>query len=134
MSQLTGLSAPIISLARTCASIRAASGGNYSATGDQIIGRIDLRYLGTEPGPGRRYEPTMIRRGARSPAASVGALNDYLMRDLGYRTPLTYRPNNYAEHAGAARELRATNHRMGQQPLADTSRRSGGMRCVKTRE
>jgi carboxypeptidase C (cathepsin A) len=28
--------------------------------------------------------------------AFAGALNDYLFRDLGYKTPLSYRPNNYA--------------------------------------
>ena len=60
----------------------------------QIIGRIDSRYLGTESdaaGEGTSYDP----QAASISGAFVGALNDYLFRDLGYKTPLTYRPNNY---------------------------------------
>ena len=61
----------------------------------QIIGRIDSRYLGTEAdnvGEGTDYDP----QGSAITGAFVGALNDYLFRDLGYQTPLVYRPNNYA--------------------------------------
>ncbi|MEO7240853.1 MAG: peptidase S10 [Sphingomicrobium sp.] len=61
----------------------------------QIIGRIDSRYLGTEAdnaGAGTSYDP----QASSISGAFVGALNDYLLRDLGYQTPLTYRPNNYA--------------------------------------
>jgi carboxypeptidase C (cathepsin A) len=61
----------------------------------QIIGRIDSRYLGTEAdaaGGGTTYDP----QASSITGAFVGAANDYLLRDLGYRTPLTYRPNNYA--------------------------------------
>ena len=61
----------------------------------QIIGRIDSRYVGTEAdnaGAGTSYDP----QASAITGAFVGALNDYLYRDLGYNTPLTYRPNNYA--------------------------------------
>ena len=60
----------------------------------QIIGRIDSRFVGTEPdaaGEGADYDP----QASAITGAFVGALNDYLFRDLGYKTPLTYRPNNY---------------------------------------
>jgi carboxypeptidase C (cathepsin A) len=61
----------------------------------EIIGRIDSRYVGTEPdniGDSADYDP----QGSAITGAFVGALNDYLFRDLGYKTPLIYRPNNYA--------------------------------------
>jgi carboxypeptidase C (cathepsin A) len=61
----------------------------------QVIGRIDSRYIGTESdaaGESPSYDP----QASSITGAFVGALNDYLLRDLGYKTPLTYRPNNYA--------------------------------------
>ncbi|MCA1653281.1 MAG: peptidase S10 [Sphingomonadales bacterium] len=61
----------------------------------QIIGRIDSRYVGTEAdaaGEGTSYDP----QASSISGAFVGALNDYLFRDLGYKTVLSYRPNNYA--------------------------------------
>ncbi|MBA3897865.1 MAG: peptidase S10, partial [Sphingomonadaceae bacterium] len=61
----------------------------------RIIGRIDSRYLGTESdaaGEGTSYDP----QSSSISGAFIGALNDYLFRDLGYQTPLSYRPNNYA--------------------------------------
>jgi carboxypeptidase C (cathepsin A) len=61
----------------------------------QIIGRIDSRYVGTEAdnaGAGTSYDP----QASAITGAFVGALNDYLLRDLGYKTELFYRPNNYA--------------------------------------
>ena len=61
----------------------------------QIIGRIDSRYLGTEAdtaGERTSYDP----QASAITGAFVGALNDYLFHELGYKTPLTYRPNNYA--------------------------------------
>ena len=48
----------------------------------QIIGRIDSRYIGTEPdkvGEGADYDP----QGSAITGAFVAALNDYLFRDLG---------------------------------------------------
>jgi carboxypeptidase C (cathepsin A) len=48
----------------------------------QIIGRIDSRYIGTEPdnvGEGTDYDP----QGSAITGAFVAALNDYLFRDLG---------------------------------------------------
>jgi carboxypeptidase C (cathepsin A) len=84
----------------------------------QIIGRIDSRYVGTEAdaaGAGTSYDP----QASSITGAFVGAMNDYLFRDLGYQTPLTYRPNNYAgigddwslQHKSAE----------GDQAIADTS-------------
>jgi len=84
----------------------------------EIIGRIDSRYVGTEAdaaGAGTSYDP----QASSITGAFVGALNDYLFRDLGYKTPLSYRPNNYAgigddwslQHKSAE----------GDQPIADTS-------------
>ena len=61
----------------------------------QIIGRIDSRYLGTESdsaGQGTSYDP----QASSISGAFVGAFNDYIFRDLGFKTPLTFRPNNYA--------------------------------------
>ncbi len=84
----------------------------------EIIGRIDSRYLGTEAeqvGSDPTYDP----QASAITGGFTGAINDYLFRDLGYKTPLTYRINNYAAignkweftHDSAA----------GPQPIADTS-------------
>ena len=61
----------------------------------QVIGRIDSRFTGTEPdaaGEAPSYDP----QASAITGAFVGAFNDYLYRDLGYKTPLIFRPNNYA--------------------------------------
>jgi carboxypeptidase C (cathepsin A) len=61
----------------------------------QIIGRIDSRFVGTEAdaaGEAPSYDP----QASAITGAFVGAFNDYLYRDLGYKTQLTFRPNNYA--------------------------------------
>ena len=61
----------------------------------EIIGRIDSRFVGTEAdavGESPSYDP----QASAISGAFVGAFNDYLFRDLGYKTPLTFRPNNYA--------------------------------------
>ena len=61
----------------------------------QIIGRIDSRFVGTEAdaaGESPSYDP----QASAITGAFIGAINDYLFRDLGYKTPLSYRPNNYA--------------------------------------
>jgi carboxypeptidase C (cathepsin A) len=89
----------------------------------QVIGRIDSRYVGTEPdnaGEAADYDP----QGSAITGGFVAALNDYLLRDLGYRTPLTYRPNNYAEvFAGGGPEGWSFQHKSdaGPQQIADTS-------------
>ena len=60
----------------------------------QIIGRIDSRFIGTEAdaaGDSPTYDP----QASAITGAFVGAFNDYLYRDLGYKTQLTFRPNNY---------------------------------------
>jgi carboxypeptidase C (cathepsin A) len=61
----------------------------------EIIGRIDSRFVGTEAdaaGEAPSYDP----QASAISGAFVGAFNDYLFRDLGYKSPLTFRPNNYA--------------------------------------
>jgi carboxypeptidase C (cathepsin A) len=120
MSQLTGLSATYI------------LGSNLRVSPDrfrrellrdrrQIIGRIDSRYTGTEPdvvGEGTDYDP----QGSAITGAFVGALNDYLYGNLGYKTQLTYRPNNYAAVFGGP-DSWSFGHKApsGQQQIADTS-------------
>jgi len=88
----------------------------------QVIGRIDSRFVGTEPdtvGEGADYDP----QASAITGAFVGALNDYLLRDLGYKTQLTYRPNNYGEVFGGPGGGWSFQHKApeGQQPIADTS-------------
>jgi carboxypeptidase C (cathepsin A) len=84
----------------------------------QVIGRIDSRYVGTEPdnvGEGADYDP----QGSAITGGFVAALNDYLFRDLGYKTPLTYRPNNYG---GIGNDWDLTHKApSGPQQIADTS-------------
>jgi carboxypeptidase C (cathepsin A) len=84
----------------------------------QVIGRIDSRFVGTEPdnvGEAADYDP----QGTAITGGFVAALNDYLFRDLGYKTPLTYRPNNYA---GIGNDWDLTHKGpSGQQQIADTS-------------
>ncbi len=87
----------------------------------QIIGRIDSRYLGTEAdnaGADTSYDP----QASAITGAFVGALNDYLFRDLGYTTPLVYRPNNYAGVFGGENSW-SFEHKGpdGPQQIADTS-------------
>jgi carboxypeptidase C (cathepsin A) len=84
----------------------------------EIIGRIDSRYVGTEPdnvGDSADYDP----QGSAITGGFVAALNDYLFRDLGYKTPLVYRPNNYA---GIGENWDLTHKSAeGPQQIADTS-------------
>ena len=91
--------APTTSSARTCASIRTASGASCCATAT----RSSAESIRATSGPSRTTSakaPITIRRASAITGAFVGALNDYLFRDLGYKTPLTYRPNNYAGIGG----------------------------------
>ncbi len=87
----------------------------------EIIGRIDSRYIGTEPnnvGEGTDYDP----QGSAITGAFVGALHDYLFRDLGYDTKLVYRPNNYAGVYGGKEGWDFTHKGPdGDQQIADTS-------------
>jgi carboxypeptidase C (cathepsin A) len=88
----------------------------------QVIGRIDSRYLGTEPdtiGEAADYDP----QASAITGGFVGALNDYLFRDLGYKTPLTYRPNNYRAVFGGPDgwSFQHKGPTSGQQQIADTS-------------
>ena len=83
-----------------------------------------MRYVGTEPdtiGEQADYDP----QGSSITGAFVGALNDYLFRDLGYKTPLVYRPNNYgAVFGGGGPDGWSFQHKgptTGQQQIADTS-------------
>jgi carboxypeptidase C (cathepsin A) len=84
----------------------------------QIIGRIDSRYLGTEAelvGSDPTYDP----QASAITGGFTGAINDYLFRDLGYKTPLSYRINNY----GGIGDKWLFTHKSeaGDQPIADTS-------------
>ena len=120
MAELTGLSADYI----VRSNLRVDPGRfqrELLRDRHQVIGRIDSRFVGTEPdtvGEAADYDP----QGSAITGAFVGSLNDYLLRDLGYKTPLTYRPNNYAEafgdDSGWSFEHKAPN---GQQQIADTS-------------
>jgi len=118
MAQLTGLSAGYI----VRSNLRVDPGRfrrELLRDRHQIIGRIDSRYIGTEPdtvGEAADYDP----QASAITGAFVGALNDYLLRDLGYKTPLTYRPNNYAETGDGNWSFQ---HKSpdGPQPIADTS-------------
>jgi carboxypeptidase C (cathepsin A) len=88
----------------------------------QVIGRIDSRYVGTEPdnaGDSATYDP----QASAITGGFVGALNDYLFHDLGYKTALTYRPNNYGEAFGDGPDSWSFQHKSaaGQQLIADTS-------------
>jgi carboxypeptidase C (cathepsin A) len=118
MAQLTGLSADYI----VRSNLRVDPGRfrrELLRDRHQIIGRIDSRFLGTEPdqvGDSADYDP----QGSAITGGFVGALNDYLFRDLGYRSPLTYRPNNYAQTQGGGWSFQ---HKSadGRQQIADTS-------------
>ncbi|MGZ8371236.1 MAG: S10 family peptidase [Caulobacteraceae bacterium] len=84
----------------------------------RTIGRLDSRFIGIDTdagGEGPEYDPT----DAAISGVFIGALNDYLFRDLGFQTPLSYRPNNYAG-VGAAWDWKH-NAPGGQQLAADTS-------------
>ncbi len=86
----------------------------------KTVGRLDSRFLGEDAdagGEGTEYDPT----DAGMTGAWVGALNDYLFRDLGYETNLTYRPNNYGAQEGGGWDWRHRIPRMGGQLTADTS-------------
>jgi carboxypeptidase C (cathepsin A) len=89
----------------------------------QVIGRIDSRFVGTEPdnaGANADYDP----QASAITGGFVGALNDYLFRDLGYKTSLTYRPNNYGEVFGdGGPDSWSFQHKSsaGSQLIADTS-------------
>ena len=59
----------------------------------RIVGRLDSRFTGSDPdraGEAADYDP----QDRAISGAWTAMINDYLFRDLGYRTPLTYRPNN----------------------------------------
>jgi carboxypeptidase C (cathepsin A) len=87
----------------------------------QVIGRIDSRYVGTEPdsvGEAADYDP----QGSAITGAFVGAINNYLFGDLGYKSDLVYRPNNYAA-AFDGPDSWTFKHKApgGEQEIADTS-------------
>jgi carboxypeptidase C (cathepsin A) len=66
----------------------------------KTIGRLDARFEGEDvdnAGEGTEYDPA----NEALTGAWVSTLNDYLFRDLGYQTPLSYRPNNYAAQGGS---------------------------------
>jgi carboxypeptidase C (cathepsin A) len=84
----------------------------------KTVGRLDARFLGEDSdagGEGNEYDPT----DAAMTGAWVAEINDYLFRDLGYQTQLTYRPNNYQASGGW--DWRHRTGRFGGQLTADTS-------------
>jgi carboxypeptidase C (cathepsin A) len=59
----------------------------------RIIGRLDTRFTGSAPdraADSADYDP----QDTAISGAWIAMINDYLFRDLGYKTPLTYRPSN----------------------------------------
>jgi carboxypeptidase C (cathepsin A) len=61
----------------------------------RIVGRLDSRFTGSDPdraGEAAEYDP----QDRAISGAWTAMINDYLFRELGYRTPLTYRPSNPA--------------------------------------
>jgi len=59
----------------------------------RIIGRLDARFTGSDPdraGEAASYDP----QDRAISGAWIAMINDYLFRDLGYKTPLSYRPTN----------------------------------------
>jgi carboxypeptidase C (cathepsin A) len=87
----------------------------------KTVGRLDSRFVGEDAdagGEGTDYDPT----DAAMTGAWVGTINDYLFRDLGFETKLTYRPNNYAGSQGdGGWNWRHRVGRFGGQLSADTS-------------
>ena len=72
MAQLTGLCAGLHPADRTCAWIPTASARELLRDRHQIIGRIDSRYVGTEPdnvGEGADYDPQGKRDHRRASSA-----------------------------------------------------------------
>jgi carboxypeptidase C (cathepsin A) len=122
MSQLTGLSADYI-LRSNLRVDPERFRRELLRDRHQIIGRIDSRYVGTEPdtvGEAADYDP----QGSAITGGFVAAINDYLYRDLGYKTPLTYRPNNYGAVFGdGGPDGWSFQHKApgGRQQIADTS-------------
>ncbi|WP_083671821.1 S10 family peptidase [Sphingomonas montana] len=66
----------------------------------RTVGRLDSRFLGIDADPVGE-DPEYDATDAAISGPYVGALNSYLFGTLGYRTPLSYRPNFYAELGGA---------------------------------
>jgi carboxypeptidase C (cathepsin A) len=121
MAQLTGLSADYILRSNLRVSPNRFE-RELLRDRHQVTGRIDSRYVGTEPdtiGEAADYDP----QASAITGAFVGALNDYLFRDLGYKTPLTYRPNNYGAVFDGADgwNFQHKGPTTGQQQIADTS-------------
>jgi carboxypeptidase C (cathepsin A) len=59
----------------------------------EIIGRLDARFTGSSPdlaAEGADYDP----QEAAISGAWTAMINEYLFHDLGYKTPLSYRPSN----------------------------------------
>ena len=86
----------------------------------KTVGRLDSRFLGEEAdagGEGTEYDPT----DAAMTGAWVATINDYLFRDLGYETNLTYRPNNYAAQGGEGWKWTHEVPGVGREISADTS-------------
>ena len=135
MAQLTGLSPDYIVRSNLRVDpeslpARAASRSSPDHRPDRFALRRDrARYHAAKQAD---YDP----QGSSITGAFVGALNDYLFRDLGYKTPLVYRPNNYgAVFGGGGPDGWSFQHKG---PTTGSSRlptpaKTSPMRCGKTR-
>ncbi len=84
----------------------------------RTVGRLDGRFMGEDAdnaGDNTDYDPT----DAGMSGAFIGALNDYLFHDLGYKTDLSYRPNNYAGIGGQWQWTRARSRQLAANTSVD---------------
>ena len=83
------------SCGRTCACSPTASSASCCAIAMRSSAGSIRGSSAQKPTPSAK-SPSYDPQASAISGAFVGAFNDYLFRDLGYRTPLTFRPNNYA--------------------------------------
>ena len=132
MAQLTGLSADYILRSNLRVAARPLPAASCCATATRSSAGSIRAIVGTEAdtaGERPSYDP----QASAITGAFVGALNDYLFRDLGYKTPLIYRPNNYAGIYGGERlelpaQVRPTASSRSPTPASISPRR-----CARTR-
>ncbi len=66
----------------------------------RTVGRLDSRFVGIDVDAGGD-EPEYDAADTSISGAYIGALNKYLFGTLGYKTPLSYRPNFYSQISGS---------------------------------
>ena len=90
----------------------------------QTIGRYDSRYTGFDSdagGEGPEYDPSDVAVSG----AFIGSVHDYLERDLGYQTNLTYRPSGNGINQAWNWKHKAPGQRFGAAQVADTAQDLG---------